>query len=107
MSTELVLSIIAVLVAIAAGLRGARWMSETADLRISLFRPYRADAWPHGVQEEDAVPWRWDVIGTSADSAGADGDGPSDAEERPRVVDDGCAPVGRLEPVRAGQRRGR
>ena len=27
--------------------------------RLSLFRPYRGDPWPHGVQEEDGVHWQW------------------------------------------------
>jgi hypothetical protein len=28
-------------------------------LGISYFRPWRGDPWPHGVQEDDDVRWRW------------------------------------------------
>jgi len=38
---------------------GAWWLDHANGLRLSLFRPYRADPWPHGVQEEDVVSWRW------------------------------------------------
>ena len=35
------------------------WLDRTNTLRLSLFRPYRGDPWPHGVQEEDGVHWQW------------------------------------------------
>jgi hypothetical protein len=47
-------------VAVVAALVGAsRWAERRAFLRLSLFRPYRGEAWPRGVQEEYDVPWRW------------------------------------------------
>ena len=38
----------------------------TADLRLSLFRPYRGDPWPQGVQEDDEVHWQLTAPGTTA-----------------------------------------
>jgi len=35
------------------------WMARTADLNISIFRPWRGDAWPIGVQEDDDFRFQW------------------------------------------------
>ena len=59
MSNEFLLSMIGALIVIVVFVRMAGWMEQTADLRLSLFRPYRGDPWPQGVQEEDGVTWRW------------------------------------------------
>ena len=71
MTTETVLSITAALLAVAAGIHLVRWMGRTADLRLSLFRPYRGESWPQGVQEDDTVHWRWDVPQRPAGSVAA------------------------------------
>jgi hypothetical protein len=58
-------------VAVVAALVGASsWAGRRSFLRLSLFRPYRGEAWPHGVQEEYDVPWRW----AGPRSAGAERD---------------------------------
>lgn len=109
MSTELVLSVTATLLVVAAGVRVARWMEQTSELRISLFRPYRADGWPHGVQEEDEVHWRWDVPIRSARAAGdgqaddPDAGRPATADEPALIVEGGRAVAGRIGPVRVGR----
>jgi hypothetical protein len=35
------------------------WAARTAHLNLSLFRPYRGDPWPIGVQEDDDAHWNW------------------------------------------------
>ena len=43
------------------------------------FLPYRSAGWPHGVQEEDPVPWSWSTAGerrVPAESADIGLDGP-------------------------------
>jgi hypothetical protein len=59
MSNELLLSMIGVLIVVVVVVCVARWMEQTADLRVTLFSPYRGETWPQGVQEEDGVTWRW------------------------------------------------
>jgi len=44
---------------IGAALIARAWMARTADLKLTLFRPYRGESWPIGVQEEDEVHFRW------------------------------------------------
>jgi hypothetical protein len=57
---------------------GRAWMAQTADLKLSLFRPYRGDAWPIGVQEDDDFHFNWTPTATMASATGADSGGASD-----------------------------
>jgi hypothetical protein len=41
------------------------WMARTAHLDLSIFRPYRGDAWPVGVQEDDDVRFDWTTTATA------------------------------------------
>lgn len=41
------------------------WMARTADLNASLFRPWRGDPWPIGVQEDDDFRFQWSAAATS------------------------------------------
>ncbi len=59
MSNETLLSLTGAVIVVLVAIRIYRWMELTADLRLSLFRPYRGDAWPQGVQEDDEVHWQW------------------------------------------------
>ena len=108
MSTEMILSVGAALVVVATGVRVFRWMEQTSDLRISLFRPYRGDSWPQGVQEDDTVHWRWDAprrpAGVTDDDI--DDDRPADPGEPIRIVEGGRATVGRIGPVHVGRPAG-
>ena len=60
------LALLAILVPLAVAviaIYGVRaWLARTADLKLSLFQPYRRDPWPHGVQEDDDHP-DWVVLG--------------------------------------------
>ena len=48
------------LVVIAAGAAVTRrWLTQSQELRLTIFRPYRGDPWPIGVQEDDDVRWQW------------------------------------------------
>ena len=47
-------------VAVVAAVVGANaWAERRSFLRLSLFRPYRGEVWPRGVQEDYDVPWHW------------------------------------------------
>ena len=59
MSIDLLMSWIPLAAVVAAIGAGILWLDRTNTLRLSLFRPYRGDPWPHGVQEEDGVRWQW------------------------------------------------
>ena len=39
-------------------------MARTADLKLSLFRPYRGESWPVGVQEDDDFRFKWTAAST-------------------------------------------
>ncbi len=39
-------------------------------LGLSLFRPYRRDGWPHGVQEDDDARFSWTAAGSSRAATG-------------------------------------
>jgi hypothetical protein len=39
--------------------RGPGFLHAADDLGISLFRPWRGDPWPRGVQEDDDVRFDW------------------------------------------------
>lgn len=91
MSNETLISLAGAVIVVLVAIRIYRWMALTADLRLSLFRPYRGDPWPHGVQEDDEVHWRW-TPGTTA--------GPS-AEETMTANDiDASVATARLERIR-------
>ena len=49
------------------------WTAQTAHLNLSLFRPYRGDPWPIGVQEDDDFHFNWEAAaspsGTEVDEA--------------------------------------
>jgi hypothetical protein len=102
MSNEFLVSIVAALVVVLAFIRIAGWMEQTADLRLSLFRPYRGETWPQGVQEEDGVTWRWARTDAQAadGQAGDDGDGPT-------AVDAGPTRADRVGGIRIGRARRR
>src|SRR5882672_5564013 len=51
---------------------GRAWMAQTADLKLSLFRPYRGDPWPIGVQEDDDFHFRWTPAETSESATSTD-----------------------------------
>jgi hypothetical protein len=55
-------------VAVVAAIVGATaWTERTSFLHLSLFRPYRGETWPRGVQEEYDVRWNAGTrIGTRA-----------------------------------------
>ena len=42
------------------------WMARPADLNISIFRPWRGDPWPVGVQEDDDFRFQWSAAATGA-----------------------------------------
>jgi hypothetical protein len=44
-------------IALIAGLKLV--LEPSRALRLGIFRPYRGDAWAHGVQEEDSVRFTW------------------------------------------------
>jgi len=99
MPTDLLLPITGAVVAALVLCRLSGWMGQTADLRLSLFRPYRGDPWPHGVQEEDGVRWRW-----NATTAAPEPDDPDVAPiDVPVIVDGPAAPVARLQAVHGGR----
>ena len=56
MDVKLLVALVIAVVPLAASIR---WLARTRDLRISLFRPYRGDPWPIGVQEDDDVRFDW------------------------------------------------
>lgn len=52
-----------------------RWMGITRDLDIGLFRPWRGDPWPVGVQEDDDFRFNWAArseVAPPAQDEGAD-----------------------------------
>jgi hypothetical protein len=57
---------------------GQAWMAQTADLKLSLFRPYRGDPWPIGVQEDDDFHFNWTSTETMASGPDADRGGTND-----------------------------
>ncbi len=47
-----------------AAIGGLKWFFQPArSLRLSVFRPYRGDPWPRGVQEDDSVRYDWSSFG--------------------------------------------
>lgn len=56
-----------------AAARGA--LHTARELGIGPFTPYRADPWPHGIQEDDAPAFRWEGAGAGVDRGRADAAG--------------------------------
>jgi hypothetical protein len=57
------------------GARGGIWyLHHINSLHLTLFRPYRGDPWPQGVQEDDDVHWQWSRRRHPLPSADADDD---------------------------------
>jgi hypothetical protein len=83
MSVDLLDTTISALVLFGAYLLARHWMDRWADLRITIFRPYRGDPWPQGVQEEDGVRWRWTGKVVAPATEGKGGPFMSDAEVIP------------------------
>ena len=92
MSNETLLSLTGAVIVVLVAIRICRWMELTADLRLSLFRPYRGDPWPQGVQEDDEVHWQWTTPHTTASGSGGDAMTPSDI--------DAAVATARLERIR-------
>jgi hypothetical protein len=64
------------------------WTAQTAHLNLSLFRPYRGDPWPVGVQEDDDFQFNWKTAGATPT--------PAEAAETPPAADRGPAGVAQL-----------
>ncbi len=82
MSNEFLLSIVSAVIVVIVFVRIAGWMEQTADLRLSLFRPYRGETWPQGVQEEDGVTWQW-IRSVPAPAS----EPPAGPDDRPVLID--------------------
>jgi hypothetical protein len=79
------------LACVATGIVCARaWAARTAHLKISLFRPYRGDPWPIGVQEDDDARWNWTPVPATAKAAALDDSGSLE------TVSDGSVSVDRV-----------
>jgi len=58
--------------ALLLAIAGSRaWSARTAHLNLSLFKPYRGDPWPIGVQEDDDAHWNWTPAPATAAAAAA------------------------------------
>lgn len=53
---EALVPLIALLVVIVCA---RAWLARSANLKLSLFGPYKGDAWPVGVQEDDDFRFNW------------------------------------------------
>jgi len=78
------------------------WLARTADLNLSLFRPYRGDPWPRGVQEDDDFRFNWTPATASASATvvGAAVGNLIGGVEHESVVD--LTEAGRVEDVHGG-----
>lgn len=79
MSTDVLLSLLpgaAIAVALIAG--GVWYLDHINTLGLSLFRPYRGEVWPQGVQEEDGVAWQWQRPASAMAAVDDDDDRPTD-----------------------------
>jgi hypothetical protein len=89
-ATEAVVVFVGAFVAIACA---RAWMARTDDLKLGIFRPWRGDPWPIGVQEDDDFRFNWTSSATrsatvgppiSRDASGESGDVQgAEAEVRP------------------------
>src|SRR3982074_3092379 len=65
---------------------GRSWLAQTADLKLSLFRPYRGDPWPLRGQGEGDFHFKWTPAAASASATSADDDGTSGAADHASVA---------------------
>ena len=77
------------------------WMAKTADLKLSLFRPYRGDPWPIGVQEDDDFHFNWAAGAAAASGGSADGGG-NDSRGIERVSGAAVTDMGSFEELLGG-----
>ena len=63
-AVDVLAALAGVVVAYVAVACGRAWMARTADLNISIFRPWRGDPWPIGVQEDDDFRFQWSAAAT-------------------------------------------
>jgi hypothetical protein len=59
----------------AGGARAIRWLQPSGDVTGGVVRPFRAEGWPRGVQEEDEVRWRPPTASGRAHESDHDDDG--------------------------------
>ena len=87
------------LIAVGAGITLAvqAWARRTAHLNLGLFRPWRGDAWPIGVQEDDDFRFNWSPASPDAPGPALAGFHGSSAEW---TVEEVTRTSGRTVPVR-------
>jgi hypothetical protein len=59
MASQLVLPLAVAGIVVLSYLAVDAWTRRTAHLNLGLFRPYRRDPWPIGVQEDDDFRFQW------------------------------------------------
>jgi hypothetical protein len=59
MATQLLVPLAVAGIAVLSYLAVDAWTRRTAHLNLGLFRPYRRDPWPVGVQEDDDFRFQW------------------------------------------------
>jgi hypothetical protein len=64
-AVDVLAAVAGVVVAYVAVSCARAWMARTADLNISIFRPWRGDPWPVGVQEDDDFRFQWAAAATT------------------------------------------
>jgi hypothetical protein len=84
------------LILVAGLLVAKHWMDRWTEMRLTIFKPYRGDPWPQGVQEEDGVRFRLTAARGRETRQDEPADPPSDAE---------IIPVGRIGTVQVGRPR--
>ncbi len=77
MSVDALLSALPGAIAVALIAGGVWYLDHINTLGLSFFRPYRGEAWPQGVQEEDAVVWQWKRDAPAVGAADDEDDGPT------------------------------
>ena len=68
---DLTEALVLLAVAVIAIMAVRAWLVRIAHLRLSLFRPYRGDPWPQGVQEEYDVRFDWRPRATKVEPGGS------------------------------------
>jgi hypothetical protein len=96
-ATEAILVFVGAFVAIACA---RAWMARTEDLKLGIFRLWRGDPWPIGVQEDDDFRFNW--TSSSARSATVGSPTSRDASSGSRDVPGAEAEVRPLDKVDAG-----
>jgi hypothetical protein len=64
------------------------WMARTADLKLGIFRPWRGDPWPIGVQEDDDFRFKWTAEARSAVEGSPPAGRPAGREPGPSGADE-------------------